>query len=722
MPKKSLSFQARIALLTVSLVVIVIVALLVQIISSTLTLSETTIQETTNLVTALVKKASENANLAENTVESTLETDMIKMSHLISYAVAKGMTEDELDDMVAKAGIDEYNVTDDTGRIIYSNDKGNIGLAFSNDPNEQTYPFMAILKDPNLVVVQKTMMRSVDGKPFKYVGVTRQDGVGIIQVGMFATSLAAFRDKINLETTLSVLKEDERFYGIALYQMDGKALFDWNVNATTINNKQSVSKISHENRQAYRLNIPLQLSNSEDAVLVVDLSSESTSKALSKTITSILYTTVIALIVTILLAIFFSNLALKPLHIIKNEMVDLTQGEADLTKRLTVKSNDIIGQLVQAFNDLLDKQHDMISVLKTNTQKVTNRVDELKLSVADTDRAANQVATVVNQVATGASEQANEITLTVSAMQILKNTIEDIVASSKRQLADVAISKSTTEDTIQQMDQVNKELTQVNKAKEIMSNTATAGREHINSAIEGISKVANTSDEVVSTFDALERQSKQIGVIVEVIREIADQTNLLALNAAIEAARAGEHGAGFAVVAEEVRVLAEKSRKATGEIVQLIKENQNRFDEAKDALGREQQLLKSGVSLVDTAGESFNAIAEATNELNYKLQSLVSIIDNINSALISFSSITEGFNSLAEDNASLALQMNNESGKVNSSLESIAAVSEESAASAEEVTASTEEISSVTHTLLIAFNEIANALAEVEQLINRYQV
>jgi len=720
--KNSIGIQGRVALLTVSLVVLVTMTLLVLLINNTLRLTETTIQETTDLVTALVKKASENANLAESTVEATLETNMIKIAHMISYALANGMNEEMLDSMVFKAGIDEYNVTDSVGRIVFSNEKANIGFVFPDDPEAQTYPFMSILKDPHKVVTQKATRRARDNEPFKYVGVGRQDDTGIVQVGMFANSLAAFQDRINLEATLTVLREDQRFYGIALFQEDGTNVFNWNIEAVSFTNRQGITKILTSKGQAYRLNIPLQLSNGKNGVLVVDLSTESIVKALSVTKTRIFITVAIALLISIFLAIYVSNIALKPLYQVKNEMVELVQGDANLTKRLPVKSNDIIGQLIQAFNDFLDKQLQMITLLKTNTLKITGRVEDLRNSVSETDRAALQVASVVNQVAQGASEQAHDITVTVSAMQKLKNTIEDIVSSSKKQLNDVAISKSTTEDTIRNLDQINMELTKVNRAKEIMSNTAITGKENINTAITGISKVAHTSDDVMSTFDALDRQSEQIGIIIEVIREIADQTNLLALNAAIEAARAGEHGQGFAVVAEEVRILAEKSRKATGEIVKLVKENQNRVDEAKNALNQEQQLLKTGVELVDTAGESFNAIATAANELNLELQSLINIIDTVSSALINFSSIVEGFDSIAQDNVTLADQMHTDSNKVNASLESIAAVSEESAASAEEVAASTAEISNVTRTLLVAFGEIAEALNEVDQLIERFQI
>ena len=652
-----------------------------------------------------------------------IDNSLVTISQMFSFAIAEGFSDDALKAMALKANIDEYNITDENGVIIYSNIPENIGFALSNIPGTQTYPFYEILTNPSKIVTQKTTVRDRDKQEMKYVGVSRTDSLGVVQVGMSAYTVKNLREKIDLQATLSVLRDDPRFYGIGLFLEDenNTPIFNWGLEENISLTETKITKVLHTNGPAYRLNIPMKTPEYGEGFLLVDLASDSIDKPISAMKSTIIWTTVLALFLAIILSRRISMLALKPLYSIRDQLVELSEGDADLTKRLEVSTTDIIGQLGNAFNSFLEKQHSLIFMLKSYTSDTAELVNSLEHSIVDTNRAIEQVATTVNQVAKGASEQAHEISLTASSMQSLNGTIYKIVDSSKKQLESVQLSQVATEETICNMNKVNAELSNVNNAKEDMAKVATEGQSKIKAAIDGISNVAKTSEQVVSAFDALERQSQQIGEIVSVIGEIADQTNLLALNAAIEAARAGEHGAGFSVVAEEVRNLAEKSRVATEEIVELVKENHLRVEEAKAALKLEQELLRDGVGLVDESGKSFQNISFAANELNNQLQSLINIIDEINSALINFGAIVEGFSVIAEENESMAEKMNSESQSVGSALESIAAVAEESAASAEEVAASTEEISSVVTALEDAFSQISQSITAVQADIERFK-
>lgn len=686
-------------------------------------LAEASINETKELINVLLTEASSTATLANETLENMIDNSLVTISQMFSFAIAEGFSDDALKAMALKANIDEYNITDENGVIIYSNIPENIGFALSNIPGTQTYPFYEILTNPSKIVTQKTTVRDRDKQEMKYVGVSRTDSLGVVQVGMSAYTVKNLREKIDLQATLSVLRDDPRFYGIGLFLEDenNTPIFNWGLEENISLTETKITKVLHTNGPAYRLNIPMKTPEYGEGFLLVDLASDSIDKPISAMKSTIIWTTVLALLLATILSRRISILALKPLYSIRDQLVELSDGDADLTKRLEVSTTDIIGQLGNAFNSFLEKQHSLIFMLKSYTSDTAELVNSLEHSIVDTNRAIEQVATTVNQVAKGASEQAHEISLTASSMQSLNGTIYKIVDSSKKQLESVQLSQAATEETIRNMNKVNAELSNVNNAKEDMAKVATEGQSKIKAAIDGISNVAKTSEQVVSAFDALERQSQQIGEIVSVIGEIADQTNLLALNAAIEAARAGEHGAGFSVVAEEVRNLAEKSRVATGEIVELVKENHLRVEEAKAALKLEQELLRDGVGLVDESGKSFQNISFAANELNNQLQSLINIIDEINSALINFGAIVEGFSVIAEENESMAEKMNSESQSVGSALESIAAVAEESAASAEEVAASTEEISSVVTALEDAFSQISQSITAVQADIERFK-
>ena len=172
---------------------------------------------------------------------------------------------------------------------------------------------------------------------------------------------------------------------------------------------------------------------------------------------------------------------------------------------------------------------------------------------------------------------------------------------------------------------VAERLSQVVLLTDQASEQTSHGRSVVNDAVRGIEDVARTVEESAAMIVSLGQRSDEIGRIVQVIKEIADQTNLLALNAAIEAARAGEQGRGFAVVADEVRKLAERTAKATAEISGMIQSIQNQTGQTVEIMERGSRQVGEGVSLANQAGQSLNEISEAVNRV-------VGLIREINAA------------------------------------------------------------------------------------------
>jgi methyl-accepting chemotaxis protein len=144
-----------------------------------------------------------------------------------------------------------------------------------------------------------------------------------------------------------------------------------------------------------------------------------------------------------------------------------------------------------------------------------------------------------------------------------------------------------------------------------------------------MSEIAAVVEQAAGTASALGGEAEKIGVVVEVIQDIADQTNLLALNAAIEAARAGEHGRGFAVVADEVRKLAEKTVKATHEISQTITAIQNESRQALGAIEQGQQTVQKGEELGRAAGEAVHAIEGMATQASEQIQQIATATEEL---------------------------------------------------------------------------------------------
>jgi methyl-accepting chemotaxis protein len=180
---------------------------------------------------------------------------------------------------------------------------------------------------------------------------------------------------------------------------------------------------------------------------------------------------------------------------------------------------------------------------------------------------------------------------------------------------------------------------------------AKEGGKVVSQTIEGMNRVAEVVKKSAETVQALGKSSDQIGEIVQVIDDIADQTNLLALNAAIEAARAGEQGRGFAVVADEVRKLAERTTKATKEIAAMIKQIQKDTEGAVISMKLGTEEVERGKSLADKAGQSLNQIISSADEVVDIVTQVAAASEEQSSAAEQISKNVEAISSVTNESA-----------------------------------------------------------------------
>ena len=246
---------------------------------------------------------------------------------------------------------------------------------------------------------------------------------------------------------------------------------------------------------------------------------------------------------------------------------DIAQGEGDLTKRLQVDTKDEIAELADWFNQFIEKLHDIISQVNVTTEQVASAATELSSTAEQISTGAEQTSAQADTVASATEE------LSATAQQIAQNCTDAVEA------ADVATGSTTD------------------------------GQGVVEQTVDGMNQIAARVDESAQTIQSLSASAEKIGDVISVIDDIADQTNLLALNAAIEAARAGEQGRGFAVVADEVRKLAESTAQSTQEITVMIKTIQDETKEAVVSMEQGVAEVEAGTKFASQAGDALETIA-----------------------------------------------------------------------------------------------------------------
>ncbi|WP_448145365.1 methyl-accepting chemotaxis protein [Pseudomonas silesiensis] len=290
--------------------------------------------------------------------------------------------------------------------------------------------------------------------------------------------------------------------------------------------------------------------------------------------------TLIAVAIIIALLGMLIRILIQPLHVMTRAMADIADGEGDLTKRLTIQSNDEFGVLGTAFNRFVERIHGSIREVSS----ATGQVNEVAL----------RVVAASNSSMFNSDQQASRTNSVAAAINQLGAAAQEIARNAAQASSQASDARSLAED----------------------------GQQVVERSIAAMNKLSSMLSASSTNIESLNSKTVNIGQILEVITSISQQTNLLALNAAIEAARAGEAGRGFAVVADEVRNLAHRTQESAQQVQTMIEELQVGARESVSTMSDSQRHSQDSVEIANLAGERLNSVTLRIGEIDGMNQSV----------------------------------------------------------------------------------------------------
>ncbi|MDQ0300445.1 methyl-accepting chemotaxis protein [Salibacterium salarium] len=393
----------------------------------------------------------------------------------------------------------------------------------------------------------------------------------------------------------------------------------------------------------------------EEAITSNASSIENAESSINTTILILIISVIISIIISTALLFFISRSIRKSLTKVVETSDQIARGNLNVDS-LEYDSRDEIGMLSKSINEMGASLKEMIVEVSTLSNSVDSQVQTFRTTSGEVKESSEQVAVTIEELATGATNQANEATSISERTQDLNKKIIE-ASDNGEQLATFS--------------------------KDVLS-VSVDGDSQMKESLNQMTKINDMVEQSVTKINQLEEQTSSISEFVSVIRSIAEQTNLLALNASIEAARAGEAGKGFAVVADEVRKLAEQVTSSVESITEIV-------DTIKGETGKMVTDLTEGYEEVNKGKDQIETSGAYFSEIKDKVSNMVERVTEISNSLSTFNVTSQ---------------------EISKSVEHIASISEESAAGSEEISASVNDQQE-------SINQVSSGAVELTQMVER---
>ncbi|WP_407371243.1 methyl-accepting chemotaxis protein [Carnobacterium sp.] len=370
-------------------------------------------------------------------------------------------------------------------------------------------------------------------------------------------------------------------------------------------------------------------------------------------------------VLSVVVAYLTSNNIVKPLNVVMQRMQSISAGDLS-SEPLEITEKDETGKLSISMNKMQKTVKSVMKGIAKASEDLSSHSEELNQSASEVKSGSEQVAITMQELATGSETQAT----TASNLAVVMENFTKKVQST------------------------NKNGEKIKDSSMGVLSMTTEGKQYMEDTSRQMAKIDEIVQDAVAKMATLDNQTQEINNLVVIIQKIADQTNLLALNAAIEAARAGEHGRGFAVVADEVRKLAEQVAVSIADITGFVEKIQTESKRVSDSLQTGYVEVEEGTSQIAKTGQTFNQINASVTIM---VDGIKGISDNLES-----------------------IKVNSEI--MNSSIEEIASVSEESAAGVEQTSAASQQITSSMEEVAGSSEQLANLAENLTEMVSHFKL